>query len=45
MDIKVPADYEDYLHQLFNDYMQLPSIEEREGRHPKAYFDFGTPEK
>lgn len=45
IDIKVPAHYDEYLHQLYDDYMQLPPIEERGLRHPKAYFNLERRER
>ena len=39
MNIKIPAQYHEYLCQLYGDYMQLPPVEERGLRHPKAYFN------
>ena len=42
--IRVPAHYDDYLRQLYDDYMQLPSIEERGSRHPKVYFNLNNRE-
>lgn len=44
MNIKVPAQYHDYLSQLYGDYMQLPPVEEQCIRHPKAYFNLSERE-
>lgn len=45
MNIKVPAQYHDYLSQLYGDYMQLPPVEERGLRHTKAYFNLSEREE
>lgn len=37
----VPYDYEAYLTQIFNDYMQLPPVEERGIRHKRLNIEIG----
>lgn len=39
VEVDLPVDYEEYLSQLYGDYMQLPPVEQRISHHTKAYFN------
>ncbi len=37
--VYLPSDYDNYLHHIYGDYMQLPPEEKRVGHHLKAYYN------
>lgn len=41
-EIRVPERYEDYLTNLYGDYMQLPPIESRKSHHHHYFYDLST---
>ena len=43
MEVKIPAQYDKWLTQVYGDYMQLPPVEKRVGHHYVDAIDFNKP--
>ena len=41
VEVNVPQDYDEYLRQIYGDYMKLPPESEQQGRHGILYVDMG----